>query len=117
MHRRRIDGDLPALSIVQPSKTERSNYYRLRKPIRLRSTGPPAYVLHLAEPRALSDVKLQQLCFCASCRCSARAYKGFHLNLSVFAYGAFSKDLDNDLMSLARKEQVRKLFALRSGTG
>lgn len=65
------------------------------------------YVLHLAEPHGLlSDVKLQQLCFLCELQTFGKGYKGFHFEFFRFAYGAFSKDLDNDLTSLRRKERV-----------
>jgi hypothetical protein len=65
------------------------------------------YVLSLAEPHGLlSDVKLQQLCFLCELQMFGKGYKGFHFEFFRFAYGAFSKDLDNDLMSLRRKERV-----------
>ncbi len=65
------------------------------------------YVLHLTEPHGLlSDVKLQQLCFLCELQMFGKGFKGFHFEFFRFAYGAFSKDLDNDLMSLRRKERV-----------
>jgi hypothetical protein len=65
------------------------------------------YVLHLAEPHGLlSDVKLQQLCFLCELQMFGKGFKGLHFEFFRFAYGAFSKDLDNDLTSLRRKERV-----------
>jgi hypothetical protein len=65
------------------------------------------YALHLAEPYGLlSDVKLQQLCFLCELQLFGKGFKGFHFEFFRFAYGAFSKDLDNDLTSLRRKERV-----------
>lgn len=65
------------------------------------------YVLHLAEPHGLlSDVKLQQLCFLCELQTFGKGFKGFHFEFFRFAYGAFSKDLDNDLTSLRRKERI-----------
>lgn len=65
------------------------------------------YVLHLAEPHGLlSDVKLQQLCFLCELQTFGKGFKGFHFEFFRFAYGAFSKDLDNDLTSLRRKDRV-----------
>jgi hypothetical protein len=65
------------------------------------------YVLYLAEPHGLlSDVKLQQLGFLCELQTFGKGFKGFHFEFFRFAYGAFSKDLDNDLMSLRRKERV-----------
>jgi hypothetical protein len=65
------------------------------------------YVLQLAEPHGLlSDVKLQQLCFLCELQMFGKGFKGFHFEFFRFAYGAFSKDLDNDLTSLRRKERI-----------
>ncbi len=65
------------------------------------------YVLLAAEPHGLlSDVKLQQLCFLCELQLFGKGLKGFHFEFVRFAYGAFSKDLDNDLTSLRRKERV-----------
>lgn len=65
------------------------------------------YVLSLAEPYGLlSDVKLQQLCFLCELQMFGKGVKGFHFEFVRFAYGAFSRDLDNDLTSLRRKERV-----------
>jgi hypothetical protein len=65
------------------------------------------YVLHQAEPHGfMSDVKLQQLCFLCELQMFGKGFKGFHFEFFRFAYGAFSKDLDNDLTSLRRKERV-----------
>ncbi len=62
------------------------------------------YVLQLAEPYGhLSDVKVQQLCFLCALQTFAKGFKAFHFEFFRFAYGAFSKDLDNDLTSLRRK--------------
>jgi hypothetical protein len=74
------------------------------------------YVLHLAEPHGLlSDVKLQQLCFLCELQMFGKGLKGFHFEFFRFAYGAFSKDLDNDLTSLRRKERVEN-FTLADQT-
>lgn len=65
------------------------------------------YVLHLAEPFGLlNDVKLQSLCFLCELQMFAKNLKGFHFEFFRYAYGVFSKDLDNDLMSLRRKERI-----------
>ena len=70
------------------------------------------YVLQLAEPYGqLSDVKLQQLCFLCELQTFAKGLKAFHFEFFRFAYGAFSKDLDNDLTSLRRKGRIEN-FAL-----
>jgi len=66
-----------------------------------------SYVLHLAEPYGLlSDVKLQQLCFLCELQTFGKGFKGMHFEFFRFAYGAFSKDLDNDLTSLRRKGRI-----------
>jgi hypothetical protein len=65
------------------------------------------YLLHLAEPHGLmSDVKLQQLAFLCALQMFNQGLKGFHFEFFRYAYGVFSKDLDNDLLSLRRKERV-----------
>jgi hypothetical protein len=66
-----------------------------------------AYVVYLAEPYGLmSDVKLQQLCFLCELQTFGKGFKGMHFEFFRFAYGAFSKDLDNDLTSLRRKGRI-----------
>lgn len=65
------------------------------------------YVLHEAEPYGLlSDVKLQQLCFLCELQTFGKGLKGLHFEFFRFAYGAYSKDVDNDLLSLRRKGRV-----------
>lgn len=65
------------------------------------------YVLQLAEPYGgLSDVKLQQLCFLCELQTFAKGLRAFHFEFFRFAYGAFSKDLDNDLTTLRRKGRI-----------
>ena len=65
------------------------------------------YVLHVAEPHGLlSDVKLQQVCFLCELQTFGKGFKGFHFEFFRFAYGAFSRDLDNDLLSLRRKGRI-----------
>jgi hypothetical protein len=65
------------------------------------------YLLRLAEPHGrLSDVTLQQLAFLCELQMFGKGLKGFHFEFFRYAYGAFSKDLDNDLMSLRRKERI-----------
>ena len=69
------------------------------------------YVLQLAEPYGqLSDVKLQQLCFLCALQTFAKGLKAFHFEFFRFAYGAFSKDLDNDLTSLRRKGRIENFM-------
>ena len=65
------------------------------------------YVLQLAESYGRwSDVKLQQLCFLCELQTFAKGLKAFHFEFFRFAYGAFSKDLDNDLTFLRRKGRI-----------
>jgi hypothetical protein len=54
----------------------------------------------------LSDVKVQQLVFLCELQMFAQGFKGFHYEYYRFAYGAFSKDLDNDLLALRKKERL-----------
>ena len=65
------------------------------------------YLLQLAEPHGLmSDVKLQSLAFLCELQMFNANVRGFHFEFFRYAYGVFSKDLDNDLLSLRRKERV-----------
>jgi hypothetical protein len=65
------------------------------------------YLLQLVEPIGLlGDVKLQQLAFLCELQMFGQGLKGLHFEFFRYAYGAFSKDLDNDLMSLRRKERI-----------
>ena len=65
------------------------------------------YLLRLVEPHGfLGDVKLQQLAFLCELQMFGKGLKGLHFEFFRYAYGAFSKDLDNDLMSLRRKERI-----------
>ena len=67
------------------------------------------YVLKLAEEFGMGaggDVKLQQLVFLAELQMFGKGLKGFHFEFFRFAYGAFSRDLDNDLTSLRKRERV-----------
>ena len=57
-------------------------------------------------PGFMNDVKLQQLAFLCELQMFNKGVKGLHWEFFRYAYGAFSKDLDNDLMSLRRKERV-----------
>ncbi len=66
------------------------------------------YVLQLGEEHGMwSDVKLQQLAFLAELQMFGKGLRGFHFEFFRFAYGAFSKDLDNDLTSLRRRERLQ----------
>ncbi|MBX3325052.1 MAG: hypothetical protein U0223_09600 [Nitrospira sp.] len=65
------------------------------------------YIVQLAEPHGLlSDVKLQQLCFLCELQTFAKGFKALHFEFFRFAYGAFSKELDNDVTSLRRKGRI-----------
>ena len=65
------------------------------------------YLLQLAEPHGLmSDVKLQQLAFLCALQMFDKNVRGFSFEFYRFAYGAFSIDLDNDLLSLRKKERL-----------
>jgi hypothetical protein len=94
---------------VQPARAlERRDFQPMRQPHQIAvDRALLLYALHLAEPHGLlSDVKLQQLCFLCELQMFGKGLKGFHFEFFRFAYGAFSKDLDNDLTSLRRKERV-----------
>lgn len=65
------------------------------------------YILHLTESMGLmSDVKLQQLLFLCELQLFGKEIKGLHFEFVRFPYGAFSKDVDNDLLFLRRKERL-----------
>ncbi len=65
------------------------------------------YLLQLAEPFGfMSDVKLQQLIFLSELQMLGKGLRGLHFEFMRFAYGAFSKDVDNDLLFLRRKERL-----------
>jgi len=65
------------------------------------------YILHLTESMGLmSDVKLQQLLFLCELQMFGKGLKGLHFEFVRFPYGAFSKDVDNDLLFLRRKERL-----------
>ena len=64
-------------------------------------------VLRSIEPHGLvGDVKLQQLAFLCELKLFDQRLKGLHLEFFRYAYGAFSKDLDNDLLWLRKKQRV-----------
>ncbi len=74
------------------------------------------YLLHLAEPHGLlGDVKLQQLVFLSELQMFGQRLKGFHFEFFRYAYGAFSKDLDNDLLVLRRKERLENFTLSEKG--
>ena len=65
------------------------------------------YLLHLAEPFGfMSDVKFQQVIFLSELQMLGKGLRGLHFEFMRFAYGAFSKDVDNDLLILRRKERL-----------
>lgn len=65
------------------------------------------YILHVTESMGLmSDVKLQQLLFLCELQMLGKGLKGLHFEFVRFPYGAFSKDVDNDLLFLRRKERL-----------
>ncbi|HZH49937.1 MAG TPA: hypothetical protein VFD86_09225 [Nitrospira sp.] len=98
----------PAVYSAAPIVGSEQGFPSMRKPQQITvDRSLLLYVLHLAEPHGLlSDVKLQQLCFLCELQMFGKGVKGFHFEFFRFAYGAFSKDLDNDLTSLRRKERV-----------
>ncbi|MBI5855655.1 MAG: hypothetical protein HZB35_10610 [Nitrospirae bacterium] len=53
----------------------------------------------------MSDVKVQQLAFLCELQMFAQGLRGFHYEYFRFAYGAYSKDLDNDLLALRKKDE------------
>jgi hypothetical protein len=81
----------------------------MRKPIEVTSDRALLiYTLHLTESMGLmSDVKLQQLLFLAELQMLGKGFKGLHWEFVRFPYGAFSKDVDNDLLFLRRKERIQ----------
>jgi hypothetical protein len=75
------------------------------------------YLLHLAESYGMvGDVKLQQLAFLCELQLFDKRLKGFHFEFFRYAYGAFSKDLDNDLLSLRRKERIENFSLSEKAT-
>jgi hypothetical protein len=76
------------------------------------------YLLQLAETAEcsmVSDVKLQQLVFLSELQMLGKGLRGFHFEFMRFAYGAFSKDLDNDLLALRRKERLENFTPTDQG--
>ncbi len=68
------------------------------------------YALHMVQERAwsmVSDVKVQQLIFLAELQMLGKGVRGLHYEFMRFPYGAFSKDLDNDLLALRKKERLQ----------
>ena len=85
----------------------------MRKPVEVTSDRAfLIYMLHLIEAMEnpgglMSDVKLQQLLFLAELQMLGKGLKGLHWEFVRFPYGAFSKDVDNDLLFLRRKERIQ----------
>ena len=68
------------------------------------------YALFLAQEQEcamVSDVKVQQLIFLAELQMFGKGLRGLHYEFMRFPYGAFSKDLDNDLLALRKKERLQ----------
>ena len=68
------------------------------------------YGLHLAQEQEcsmVSDVKVHQLIFLAELQMLGKGVRGLHYEFMRFPYGAFSKDLDNDLLALRKKERLQ----------
>lgn len=74
------------------------------------------HLLKLAEPHGdLSEVKLQQLVFLGELKLFSQRLKGLHFEFFRYAYGAFSKDLDNDLLTLRRKSRLENYTLSQKG--
>ena len=68
------------------------------------------FVLHRSEFKGfsiISDVKLQHLVFLAELQMLGKGLRGFHYEFMRYPYGVFSKDLDNDLLALRKKERLQ----------
>ncbi len=68
------------------------------------------YVLHVSESKEfsmVSDVKLQHLVFLAELQMLGKGLRGFHYEFMRYPYGVFSKDLDNDLLAMRKKERLQ----------
>ncbi len=68
------------------------------------------YALYVIQEKAwpvVSDVKVQQLVFLAALQMLGKGLRGLHYEFMRFPYGAFSKDLDNDLLALRKKERLQ----------
>ena len=75
------------------------------------------YGLHLAEEKEysmVSDVKVHQLIFLAELQMFGKGVRGLHYEFMRFPYGAFSKDLDNDLLALRKKERLQNFDVVGS---
>ncbi len=68
------------------------------------------YALRMVQEKEwamVSDVKVQQLIFLAELQMLGKGVRGLHYAFMRFPYGAFSKDLDNDLLALRKKERLQ----------
>jgi len=68
------------------------------------------HVLHLVEEKEfsiVSDVKLQHLVFLAELQMLGKGLRGFHYEFMRYPYGVLSRDLDNDLLAMRKKEQLQ----------
>lgn len=77
------------------------------------------YVLHLSESKEfsmVSDVKLQHLVFLAELQMLGKGLRGFHYDFMRYPYGVISRDLDNDLLAMRKKEQLQN-FDLVGSSG
>lgn len=75
------------------------------------------YGLHLAQEKEcsmVSDVKVHQLIFLAELQMFGKGVRGLHYEFMRFPYGAFSKDLDNDLLALRKKERLQNFDVVGS---
>lgn len=75
------------------------------------------YGLYLAGEKdcsMVSDVKVQQLIFLAELQMLGKGVRGLHYEFMRFPYGAFSKDLDNDLLALRKKERLQNFDVVGS---
>ena len=63
----------------------------------------------------LSDVTVHNLVFVCALGMFDQGVRGFHCEFFRYAYGAFSKDLDNDLLFLRKKERVENFSLTEKG--
>ena len=98
---------------------EKGMEFCMRKPVEVTSDRALLiYTLHLTESMGLmSDVKLQQLLFLAELQMLGKGFKGLHWEFVRFPYGAFSKDVDNDLLFLRRKERIQNFDVTEDAEG
>ncbi len=78
------------------------------------------YALRVIQDRAwpmAGDVKVHQLVFLAELHMLGKGVRGLHYDFVRFPYGAFSRELDNDLLALRRKELVRNFDVAEGAEG